>query len=163
MLHLSDKTLKDLTIITGALVAAFLLFSKFDVLELLAEFSQAHEEYEVDELLSTLIVFALCMLIFSWRRLRESDSARQIAEQKGIELQQAMAEIKTLQGVIPSCCYCHKIRDDKGAWSDLQAYINTHLNAEFSHGACPDCVALRLKELAENGLDGWPLINSSLV
>ncbi len=153
-MHLSDKILRDLTIITGVLVIAFLLFSKFDVLEVLVDFTQAHEEYELDELISTLIVFALCMLVFSWRRLKEADSARLIAQLKSIELQQAIAEIKTLQGVIPTCCYCHKIRDDKGAWRDLQAYINTHLDAEFSHAACPDCVELRLKELAQENPGG---------
>jgi len=148
MLHLSDKILKEMIII-GVLVAAFLLFSTFDVLESIVNFSQQHEIYEIDELLSTLIVFALCMLVLSCRRVREVNAARLRAETKSHELQQALGEIKTLQGVIPACCYCNKIRDEKGTWSDLQAYINDHLDAEFSQGACPDCFDLRIKELKE--------------
>lgn len=147
MRQLSDKVLKDLILITALLVLSFFLFSRFDLLESIVDFSQRHEEYEIDELLSTLITLSLCMLVFSWRRLKESDRARRDVELKNRDLQLALAEIRTLQGVIPICCYCNKIRDDQGSWSDLQAYINTHLNAEFSQGACPDCSARRLNQL----------------
>ena len=150
MSSLSDNILKDLIIITATLVAAFLLFSTFDVLESIVDFSQRHEEYEVDELLSTLIIFAICMLVFSWRRIKESDANLLNAEQKCAELQRALAEVKTLQGVLPICSYCNKIRDDQGAWNELQLYINNHLDAEFSHGACPDCFDLRMQEVKES-------------
>ncbi len=55
------------------------------------------------------------------------------------ELLKASSEIKTLRGIIPICSYCKKIRDDKGSWSQLEAYIHTHSEAVFSHGACPGC------------------------
>ncbi len=48
-------------------------------------------------------------------------------------------EIKTLEGIIPICSYCKNIRDDEGSWERLEAYIDTHSNAQFSHGICPDC------------------------
>lgn len=55
------------------------------------------------------------------------------------ELQQALAEIKTLQGILPICSFCHKIRDDKGAWQQIDVYITNHSAAEFSHGICEEC------------------------
>lgn len=55
------------------------------------------------------------------------------------ELQQALAEIKTLRGIIPICASCKKIRDDEGYWHDVAVYIRDHSEAEFSHGICPDC------------------------
>lgn len=55
------------------------------------------------------------------------------------ELRQALAEIKTLRGIIPICASCKKIRDDEGYWHDVAVYIRDHSEAEFSHGLCPDC------------------------
>lgn len=55
------------------------------------------------------------------------------------ELQEAAANIKTLSGLLPICAACKKIRDDKGTWSQIETYISTHSEAEFSHGLCPDC------------------------
>ena len=55
------------------------------------------------------------------------------------QLQKAMAEIKTLNEMLPICSYCKKIRDDKGYWQQVEAYIHDHSGAEFSHGICPEC------------------------
>ncbi len=56
------------------------------------------------------------------------------------ELQTALAEIKTLKGIIPICCSCKKIRNDSGYWEQIESYMSQHLNAEFTHGICPHCV-----------------------
>ncbi len=56
------------------------------------------------------------------------------------ELQQALAEIKTLRGVIPICANCKKIRSDTGYWQQVEVYIKQHSNAEFTHGICPGCI-----------------------
>jgi len=55
------------------------------------------------------------------------------------KLQKALAEIKTLKGFLPICSSCKKIRDDKGYWTQIEAYIRDHSEAEFTHGICPDC------------------------
>jgi signal transduction histidine kinase len=55
------------------------------------------------------------------------------------DLQEALANIKTLRGLIPICAACKKIRDDKGYWNQIESYIRAHSDAEFSHGICPDC------------------------
>ena len=55
------------------------------------------------------------------------------------KLEQALLEIKSLQGIIPICSRCKKIRDDKGYWNILEAYLQENSDAVFSHGICPDC------------------------
>ena len=55
------------------------------------------------------------------------------------KLLKALKEIKTLSGFLPICASCKKIRDDKGYWNQIEAYIQQHSEAEFSHGICPDC------------------------
>jgi phosphoserine phosphatase RsbU/P len=55
------------------------------------------------------------------------------------ELQDALAQIKTLKGLLPICMYCKKIRDDKQYWQQVEGYIAEHTEAQFSHSICPDC------------------------
>jgi sigma-B regulation protein RsbU (phosphoserine phosphatase) len=55
------------------------------------------------------------------------------------ELQFALDNVKTLQGLIPICASCKKIRDDKGFWNQVEGYISEHTDAKFTHGICPDC------------------------
>jgi PAS domain S-box-containing protein len=55
------------------------------------------------------------------------------------ELKDALARIKTLDGLIPICSICKKIRDDRGYWNLIESYIESHSDAAFSHGICPDC------------------------
>ncbi len=54
-------------------------------------------------------------------------------------LHTALGEVKTLEGLIPICAKCHKIRDDKGFWERIEKYIQDRTEAHFSHSICPDC------------------------
>ena len=56
-----------------------------------------------------------------------------------LKLQEALDNIKTLNGLLPICSNCKKIRDDKGYWNQIESYIRDHSEAEFSHGICPEC------------------------
>ena len=56
------------------------------------------------------------------------------------ELMIAAEQIKTLRGIVPICSGCKKIRDDRGYWEQLDAFVTRHTEAEFSHGICPDCM-----------------------
>ncbi len=56
------------------------------------------------------------------------------------ELEIALVEIKTLQGILPICSKCKKIRDDTGYWSKLEEYLGTHSKISFSHSLCPLCM-----------------------
>ena len=73
---------------------------------------------------------------------------RDITERKRIEiekekmlreLQTALADVKTLSDLLPICSVCKKIRDDKGYWNQIEAYIHEHSGTRFSHGICPEC------------------------
>lgn len=55
------------------------------------------------------------------------------------ELQQALAEVKTLSGLLPVCVSCKKIRDDNGYWNQIEAYVRKHSEADFTHSICADC------------------------
>lgn len=68
------------------------------------------------------------------RRLAEMEREKLIKE-----LQEALAEVKTLRGILPLCSYCHKIRDDKGFWEEVDTYIHKHSQADISHSICPSC------------------------
>jgi len=78
-------------------------------------------------------------------RLRESEVKRH---------ETVLATVKTLTGLLPICCYCKKIKDDGGRWSEVEAYISKLTNVSFTHGMCPCCferVKKQLDALAENG------------
>ncbi len=66
-----------------------------------------------------------------------------------VKLQSALAEVKTLSGIIPICANCKKVRDDKGYWEQVESYVSQHTHAQFSHGVCPDCVEKLYPEQAE--------------
>jgi len=55
------------------------------------------------------------------------------------KLEKSLKEIKTLSGMLPMCASCKKIRDDKGYWNHVEAYITDHSDAVLSHGICPEC------------------------
>lgn len=74
---------------------------------------------------------------------RQSPVERRNWRKKNAQLNQALSEIKTLSGLLPTCMYGKEIRDDKGAWTQLEQYIVDHSDAEFSHGICEKCAAER--------------------
>ncbi len=74
-------------------------------------------------------------------------------EKKVNELEIALEEIKTLQGIIPISSCCKKIRDDKGYWERIETYISKHSEAAFSHGICPACAKKLYPDLDIYGED----------
>jgi PAS domain-containing protein len=62
------------------------------------------------------------------------------------ELRKAIEHIKTLQGIIPICSHCKKIRNDEGYWNQVEDYIAKHADVQFSHSICPDCMKIHYKD-----------------
>jgi integral membrane sensor domain MASE1 len=95
---------------------------------------------------------ALCVVSLSLLALAATVAERKEAEQQKVkvigELEKALSEIKTLQGLIPVCAWCKKIRNDQGFWQRLEDYFRAHTDAEFTHAVCPVCLE---KELAALG------------
>lgn len=69
------------------------------------------------------------------------------------ELRVAQDQIKTLRGILPICSTCKRIRDDEGYWNELESYIDTRSEVQFSHGICPDCVKKHYPDIASSLLD----------
>ena len=65
------------------------------------------------------------------------------------ELEAALSRVKQLEGIIPICSYCKKIRDDGNSWQQMEKYISEHSEALFSHGLCPDCYAEQMRTLED--------------
>ena len=66
------------------------------------------------------------------------------------ELQEALSQVKQLQGILPICSHCKKVRDDKNYWQQVESYISAHSEAQFSHSICPDCFENVVKPEIEN-------------
>ena len=84
------------------------------------------------------MLFVLVMVEDISERRRAAEERERMID----ELQAALANVKTLRGLIPICASCKKIRDDKGYWSQVEVYVRERSEAEFSHGICPDCMKL---------------------
>ncbi len=63
-------------------------------------------------------------------------------------LREALDRVKTLNGLLPICANCKKIRDDRGYWHQVEVYIHEHSGADFSHSLCPECVKNLYPEIA---------------
>jgi len=82
------------------------------------------------------VLYALGMVEnISRRRLAEQERERLVRN-----LQQALDNAKTLHGLLPMCAWCKKIRNDKGYWQKVEAYVQEHSDASFTHGICPECL-----------------------
>jgi sigma-B regulation protein RsbU (phosphoserine phosphatase) len=63
------------------------------------------------------------------------------------ELEEALANVKQLGGLLPICAYCKKVRDDRNYWQQVESYITEHSGARFSHSICPECYARVVREV----------------
>jgi hypothetical protein len=73
------------------------------------------------------------------RMVAERNRAQEERERLIVELQDALAEVRTLSGLLPICSSCKKIRDDQGYWNQIEDYVLSHSKATFSHSICPEC------------------------
>jgi hypothetical protein len=99
------------------------------------------------EILSTVAaVHAMCHLfgaVTSWRLNRRRREAflvevREAELRAGLEA--ALAEVRTLRGLLPICAWCKRIRDEAATWQAVETYVQSRTDASFSHGICPDCI-----------------------
>ena len=88
----------------------------------------------MDSLLLVVVVSPFVVSLFKQRRRAEQQREEVIRQ-----LEQALAEVRKLSGLLPICAHCKKIRDDHGYWNRIEEYLRDHSEAEFSHGICPDC------------------------
>lgn len=119
-------------LLRSAAVALFFLFASLPFLLLLTHVFRVHTA-TLKELNADLQIHK--------DNLETQVQERTAALQKETQrLQEALANVRTLSGLIPICASCKKIRDDKGYWNQLELYIQQNSDAMFSHGLCPDCI-----------------------
>ncbi len=107
-----------------------------------------------------IIAFILVVALMVHRMANANATLKiEIAERKRIEadrehlikeLQNTLATVRQLEGILPICSFCKKIRNDKGYWDQVDAYISRNSEAKFSHGVCPECFAKHYPEYVEN-------------
>jgi hypothetical protein len=108
-----------------------------------------------DQLTGTAIVVAFVVAnvlggitarqIHYWKRQQFVALLRQIELRASLE--QALAEIKTLRGILPICSHCKRVRDDTGYWQQVEVYVRDRTHAEFSHAICPACLEAHYEDL----------------
>ncbi len=143
----------------GPLIAFFLLgarrgffFSAFTVPLCVILFIKSHPDLPVVAYLNVIIFILWIVALSMYYEITRADTEKALI--KDIEeklkkeeellkinhnLQDALDQIKTLRGLLPICAACKKIRNDKGYWEQIEGYISSRSDAEFSHGICPDC------------------------
>jgi PAS domain S-box-containing protein len=85
------------------------------------------------------------------RDLTERKQAEHERERLITDLNTALAEVRTLRGILPICCFCKKIRDDQGYWNQIESYLANHTEAEFSHSICLECAKIHYPDIDLNG------------
>ena len=105
-----------------------------------------HKTWQAYIYLMAGLIITILLTFYLFSKARSTKNLANTNE----ELLHALNEIKTLQGIIPICSYCHNIRDDDGAWDRLESYLTKNSDASFSHGICPKCLK---KVRLESGLD----------
>ncbi|MFI5337743.1 MAG: response regulator [Opitutales bacterium] len=91
------------------------------------------------------------------RTLRHAIERMRIHNEKDLllaKLTAALAKVKTLEGLLPICSHCKKIRDNRGHWHELEEYISSRTDTQFSHSVCPTCVQVHYPDLAKLSTSG---------
>lgn len=135
-----SRRVRDAVLVALMTPVVFWLSGEYDFLENLVNLTREYEDRELDELVSVSVFLSFALTVFTMRRWNEASVLRKNMESRNHELEKALADIRQLEGIIPICSGCKKIRDDKGYWQQVEQYVETHSHARFSHSMCPDCL-----------------------
>jgi hypothetical protein len=91
----------------------------------------------VNYVLANIMGVAVAWNMHCLRRQQYAALEREIGLRSG--LQEAMSQVKTLQGFLPICMHCKSVRNDEGYWQQVEVYVRENSMAEFTHGICPKC------------------------
>ena len=85
----------------------------------------------------------------------------QLLNKKVNQLEEALEDVKSLQGLLPICSYCNKIRNDEDYWEKVETYISRHADVEFSHSICPTCYEQHVQPMLDQRKKGGSSESSS--
>lgn len=94
--------------------------------------------YMLTSLVASIVVAAIivCVVLAVTEKVKAAEAELMATNE---QLSSALLEIKQLKGILPICSFCKNIRSEKGDWQQIEEYISSQTNAEFSHGVCPAC------------------------
>lgn len=142
-LPLSERFSSPWTLL--AMIALIICVAEYAVMNLLPLLLLEGEMIEnlVDALVLTALVCP-ALYIFHFvplRRVLKRHQQDQVELKQLVQqLQNALAQVKTLEGILPICMHCHKIQREEESWQGLEEYIEAHSDAMFSHSLCPECL-----------------------
>ena len=87
-------------------------------------------------------------------RTTQLDETNRILRDSIEKLNDAHSKVRLLSGMLPVCCSCNKIRNEKDKWQSLEVYVKEHTDAEFSHGICPECMLKLYPDYSPGGVAG---------
>lgn len=122
--------------------AVIFIAFRFDFPKLVMTVFQRYGALEMEAFITGSLFLVTVLTAFSVRRLIAFRKVNAVLMKRNAELEKAMIEIKELRGLIPICSVCKKIRDDEDSWHQIEAYIESHSHAEFTHGICPECIRM---------------------
>ena len=105
-----------------------------------------HEFYRIWDTLNHLLSYSLVAVVTG--RLRQAFQQEQ-ALRENLDL--TLKNVKELEGLLPVCAWCKKVRNDEGYWQELETYLGPRIKAAFSHGICPECAARLKTETQQQG------------
>jgi hypothetical protein len=131
-LDIRRRARNDLIAIGIGSVVAFVLLSSTNAFESFSSWSRSHESMQLDEVLIFGVVLAVGLAIFAlrrWRDLVRAEALRRAAEHSA----------RRLEGLLPICSGCKRIREQAGEWTPVEEYFSARVAADFTHGLCPEC------------------------
>ncbi|MBI5557575.1 MAG: hypothetical protein HY885_08050 [Deltaproteobacteria bacterium] len=108
-----------------------------------AEIQKEIQPFAIGFIIVGGVLMPVSFAMLYWTFYRAHLKRKRLEQEKGrliTDLRNALAEVKTLSGCLPICASCKQIRDDKGYWNQIESYLRSHAEVEFSHSICPDCV-----------------------
>jgi hypothetical protein len=122
----------DLVVLALVGVLLFFVVVRFEVFERFSAWSRIHESWQLDEALVAIALLAFAAALYALRRWQ--DLKREVARRHVAE-----AVTERLEGLLPICAGCKKIRDGVGSWVAVEVYVSARTQAAFTHGICPEC------------------------
>jgi hypothetical protein len=104
--------------------------------------------YAADVVVRLLVTYALISLLTLGLETSRRHYQMELQRERDA-LADALAQVRRLRGLLPICCSCKRIRDDRGYWTILETYIRDHADVDFSHGLCPECRAKLYPEMED--------------
>ena len=143
-----QSSFKDLGVIVVVAIAVFLVSARFDLFNKIVDWLYHHDTWQFDELFTVGMYLVFANAVFAWRRYRELAEQTRQREKAEAEkarltprLESALADVSRLKKLLPMCSSCKRIRDDKGYWDQVEAYVENHFATRLDAGLCPDCAA----------------------